>query len=169
MVEGACLENRCTATYRGFESLTHRKDQPMEAGVKPAFCVQAPSGKLAFRVAPECKKHRAAHAALLPSHLLCKGPRGERLRECAGCVSIRAQSRQGWRKKPRRASTIPPGRAQSGLHAKPCVNFQSLSDTMHLRHHSSGACKDLSLRINCGRNANYRQKGPKGYRGYCAF
>ena len=24
MVEGACLENRCTATYRGFESLTHR-------------------------------------------------------------------------------------------------------------------------------------------------
>ena len=25
MVEGACLENRCTATYRGFESLTHRK------------------------------------------------------------------------------------------------------------------------------------------------
>ena len=25
MVEGACLENRCTATYRGFESLSHRK------------------------------------------------------------------------------------------------------------------------------------------------
>ena len=28
MVEGACLENRCTATYRGFESLTHRNPKP---------------------------------------------------------------------------------------------------------------------------------------------
>ena len=33
MVEGACLENRCTATYRGFESLTHRINASIFAGV----------------------------------------------------------------------------------------------------------------------------------------
>ena len=62
MVEGACLENRCTATYRGFESLTHRAMQSKSGAphIVRRFCVlERPSRARSCKGVPICKKRRS--------------------------------------------------------------------------------------------------------------
>ena len=81
MVEGACLENRCTATYRGFESLTHRINASIFAGVSrfprtalpSPFCRPAASESLRAGCLPVV-------ASLLPSPFSLHAPDGASLR-----------------------------------------------------------------------------------------